>query len=223
MMIKAVIFDLDGVITDSAKFHFLAWKSLADKLGIDFDEVYNEQLKGISRLESLDLILKKGNQQDDFTLEEKEMMATEKNTEYKELIKTMTEEDLLPGIKELLVELKQNGIKTAIASVSHNAFYIIEKLGLTSAFDHIVDAAEVKRAKPFPDIFLEGAKALAVDRAECVGIEDAKAGITAIKSAGMYAIGVGTKEQMKEADLILPDTSGLTLQIIEDAFHSYKF
>lgn len=218
-MLKAVIFDLDGVITDSAQFHYLAWKNLADKLGIDFDEDYNEKLKGVSRLESLDLILENGNQKDSFTQEEKEKMATEKNEEYKTLIRTITPQDILPGIKELLDELKYNEIKTAIASVSHNAFYIIERLGLQDSFDYIVNAAEVKRAKPYPDIFLAGAAAVGVEPTECVGIEDAKAGITAIKAAKMYAIGVGTKDQMREADLILSTTKELTLDLIREHFN----
>lgn len=215
-MLKAVLFDLDGVITDSAKFHYRAWKALADRLDIPFDEVYNEQLKGVSRMESLELILINGNQQNAFTLQEKEQMAEEKNKVYQELIAEMTPEEVLPGIKELLGELKAHGIKTGIASVSRNAFYIINRLGLSDVFDHIVDAAQVERAKPFPDIFLEGAKALGVEAKNCVGIEDAKAGIAAIKAANMYAIGVGTKDQMQGADLILSSTSELSYKLIQD-------
>lgn len=152
-MLKAIMFDLDGVITDSAKFHYLAWKELADELKIPFDEEYNEKLKGVSRMESLDLILENGQQKDKFTESQKMEMAEKKNDNYKELIKQIEPKDILPGIKELLVELKQEGIKTGIASVSRNAFFIIDRLGLNDYFDHIVDAAQVKNAKPFPDIF----------------------------------------------------------------------
>lgn len=218
-MLKAVIFDLDGVITDSARYHFLAWKSLADRLGIAFDEAYNEKLKGVSRMESLDLILENGKQKDNFTEDEKIKMADEKNEEYKKLIGSMTPADILPGVKEFLEQLKENGIKTALASVSRNAFFIIDRLELNEYFDYIADAAKVEKAKPFPDIFLVGAKALSVDAEECVGVEDARAGIEAIKAAGMKAVGVGTAEQMKDADLILESTAQLSLSLIKDTFH----
>lgn len=217
-MLKAVIFDLDGVITDSAKYHYLAWKELADELDIDFDEEYNEKLKGVSRMESLDLILQNKNLQDSFTLEEKTAMAEKKNTNYVKLIQQITPDDVLPGIKEFLAALKKENIKTAIASVSRNAFFIIDKLELNDSFDYIVDAAEIANAKPFPDIFLAGAKAVGVQPAECVGVEDAKAGIEAIKRANMKAVGVGTADQMAEADMILASTQELNLDRIKSAF-----
>lgn len=218
-MLKAVIFDLDGVITDSAKYHYLAWKELADELGIEFDEAYNEKLKGVSRMESLELILRNGAVQDKYTQEEKICMAEKKNNNYKELIKQIIPADVLPGIKEFLEELRRGGIKTAIASVSRNAFFIINKLELDAYFDFIVDAASVKNAKPYPDIFLAGAASVSALPEECIGIEDAKAGITAIKRAGMKAVGVGTKEQMAEADLILEDTKDLHLESLKKIFN----
>lgn len=216
--LKAVIFDLDGVITDSARYHYLAWKTLADKLNINFDEEYNEKLKGVSRLESLDLILQNGNMKDSFSVEEKEKMANDKNEYYKELIKEITPKDILPGIKELLIELKSKEIKTAIASVSKNAFAIIDNLKLNEYFDYIVDAAKVERAKPYPDIFLNAAQTLGISPKDCVGIEDAKAGIQAIKSANMAAIGVGTPSQMEGADIILECTSKLSLELLNSLF-----
>lgn len=215
-MLKAVLFDLDGVITDSAQYHYLAWKQLADKLGIPFDEVYNEKLKGVSRMDSLNLILRNGNMECFFSEEEKEVLAEEKNNNYKKLISRITPADILPGIKELLVELKDHNVKTCVCSVSKNAFYIIERLGLNGYFDHIIDAAKIKNAKPESDIFAIGAYILQADPVNCVGIEDAKAGIEAIHKAGIKAVGVGSCEQMQEADLILENTGKLNYHILNE-------
>ena len=217
--LKAVIFDLDGVITDSARFHYAAWKELANRLNIPFDLEYNEKLKGVSRMESLDLILKNGGQENSFTQTEKEKMADEKNENYKQLIKQITKNDILPGILPFLQQLKSENIRTAIASVSKNAFDIISRLEVGEYFDYIVDAALVERAKPFPDIFLEAAKALDVSADECIAIEDARAGIDAINSAGMGSVGVGTKEEMEKADLILSGTDKLELGMLMEFFH----
>lgn len=216
--LKAVVFDLDGVLTDSAKYHYQAWKMLADKLGIPFDEEYNEKLKGVSRMESLELILQNGNAQDKYTQEEKVAMATEKNEFYKQLLHQITPEDVLPGIHDFLEQLKAAGIKTAVASVSHNAPFILERLELDKYFDYICDAAQVPRAKPFPDIFLSAAQNLGVDPANCIGVEDAQAGIQAINAAGMMSVGVGTESQMQEAKLILPSTAKLGLGMLKEYF-----
>lgn len=216
--LKAVVFDLDGVLTDSAKYHYQAWKMLADKLGIPFDEEYNEKLKGVSRMESLELILQNGNAQDKYTQEEKVAMATEKNEFYKQLLHQITPEDVLPGIHDFLEQLKAVGIKTAVASVSHNAPFILERLELDKYFDYICDAAQVPRAKPFPDIFLSAAQNLGVDPANCIGVEDAQAGIQAINAAGMMSVGVGTESQMQEAKLILPSTAKLELGMLKEYF-----
>lgn len=214
-MLKAVIFDLDGVVTDSAVYHYQAWKLIADKLSIPFDSNYNEKLKGVSRMESLNLILDNGKGRDAYSLEEKEQLAFEKNENYKELIKQITPEDLLPGIKKLLTELKVHNIKIALASVSRNAAFIIEQLQVGSYFDYIADAGKVERSKPFPDIFLDCSDNLNVNPWDCIGVEDAKAGIEAIHRAGMKAVGVGTKEQMQDADLILEGTGQLSLDILK--------
>ena len=216
--LKAVVFDLDGVLTDSAKYHYQAWKMLADKLGIPFDEKYNEKLKGVSRMESLELILQNGNAQDKYTQKEKVAMATEKNEFYKQLLHQITPEDVLPGIHDFLEQLKAVGIKTAVASVSHNAPFILERLELDKYFDYICDAAQVPRAKPFPDIFLSAAQNLGVDPANCIGVEDAQAGIQAINAAGMMSVGVGTESQMQEAKLILPSTAKLGLGMLKEYF-----
>lgn len=215
-MLKAVLFDLDGVITDSAQYHYQAWKMLADRLNIPFDEAYNEKLKGVSRMNSLHLILRNGGREDSYSQEEKDALADEKNNNYKELIKQITPNDILPGIKELLIELKDHNVKTCVCSVSKNAFFIIDKLGLNGYFDHITDAARIKNAKPDSDIFAIGAYVLGAKPEECVGIEDAKAGIEAIQKAGIKAVGVGTPEQMKDADLVLGSTGELNYSILNE-------
>ena len=216
--LKAVIFDLDGVVTDSAKYHYLAWKELADELNIPFDEEYNEKLKGVSRMESLELILKNGNAENNYSAEEKARLADKKNEHYKELIKEITPADMLPGIENFLKEIKANNIKTALASVSKNAPFIIKQLQAERYFDYIADAAAVPNAKPFPDIFLVGAEALEVKPENCIGVEDARTGIEAIHRAGMLAVGVGTPAEMEEADLVLT-TSELNLELIVDKFN----
>jgi len=210
-MLKAVIFDLDGVVTDSAVYHYRAWKRIAEKLEIPFDETYNEKLKGVSRMESLNLILDNGKGHDSYTEEEKEKLTFEKNEYYRELIRQITPKDLLPGIGELLVELKEAGISVGLASVSRNAEFIIRQLNVQEKFDYIADAAKVARSKPYPDIFLDCATHLDALPSECIGVEDAKAGIEAIKRAGMKAVGVGNAKQMQEADLILNGTGELSL------------
>lgn len=215
--IRAVIFDLDGVITDSARYHFLAWKELADELGIPFDEAYNEKLKGVSRMESLELVLANGNACDRYSDAEKERMAEKKNDNYKELIRQITPADILPGIQDFLDELKQEGIRIALASVSMNAPFIIRQLELQPYFDYIADAAKVPNAKPFPDIFLAGMQEFGLKPEECIGVEDARTGIEAIHRAGMKAVGVGTPAEMEEADLLLT-TADLSLNTIRDAF-----
>lgn len=213
---KAVIFDLDGVITDTAEYHYLAWKSLADELQLPFDKQYNEKLKGVSRMESLELILALGNIS--YTEEEKKSLAEKKNDLYKEMINQVTPKDLLPGIESLLVELKEAGIKTALASASKNAPFILDRLGVTHYFTHVVDVNLIKQGKPDPEIFLTGAAKLGVSPEDCIGIEDAEAGIESILSAGMYAVGVGTPAQMQKADLIVSSTAELSLTLLKENF-----
>lgn len=213
---KAVIFDLDGVITDTAEYHYLAWKSLADELNLPFDKEFNEKLKGVSRMESLELILSLGDMA--YSDEEKKALAEKKNDLYKEMIAKVTPADLLPGIESLLKELQEAGIGTALASASKNAPFILDRLGVTHYFNHVVDVNLIKQGKPDPEIFLTGAAKLGVLPEDCVGIEDAEAGIESILSAGMYAVGVGTPAQMQKADLIVSSTAELSLSLLKENF-----
>jgi len=219
---QAVLFDLDGVITDSAEFHYLAWKNLANRLGIPFDREINERLKGVPRMDSLEIILEKDSVPNRYSEEEKEALAKEKNDEYVILINTITPKDILPGIHELLVDLKDRGIKTAIASASKNAPLIVERLEVGHLFDYVADAGAVKQQKPAPDIFLACSDYLSISPASCVGVEDAAAGIIAIKAAGMAAIGIGSPDNLKGADLLLPTTAELTYERIEEAYSKVR-
>lgn len=185
-MIKGFIFDLDGVLTDTAEYHYQAWKRLADKLAIPLDREMNEQLKGISRMDSLDRILALGDPTKSYTTEEKERLADEKNEDYKKLILNVTPADLLPGIADLLADLKTAGIRLALASASKNGPVIMEKLGIADLFDTVVDPAGLKNGKPDPEIFSKGAQQLQLKPTECVGVEDAQAGIAAINAAGIF-------------------------------------
>lgn len=220
--LKAVIFDLDGVITDTAEYHYLAWKALGEEVGVPFTREFNEELKGVSRMDSLEKILALGNKQSDFTQKEKESMAQRKNEHYVRLIEGITPTDILPGIQELIAEIKNNGYKLGLASVSKNAFSVMDKLELTGQFDVIVDAAKIKKGKPDPEIFLTGAHMLGVQPEECLGIEDAAAGVDSIKGAGMFAVGIGNKETLAKADLIYNSTAEVTLDVITEAYNNSK-
>ena len=211
---EAIIFDLDGVITDTAEYHYLAWKQLGEELDIPFNRDFNERLKGVSRTDSLELILKYGNREDDFTIEEKEALATKKNNHYVELIKQVSPNDLLPGIFDFLIELKKVDLKIAMASASKNAFTVTMALGIMDYFDHIVDAATVVNSKPHPEVFLKAAAAICVLPENCVGIEDAAAGVVAINDANMFSVGIGDRDVLSHAKMILSSTEELCLSII---------
>ena len=187
---------------------------MADRLGIQLDRKMNEQLKGISRMDSLDRILAIGNQMDRYTLEEKEKLADEKNEDYKELILEVTPNDLLPGIANLLADLRAKDIRLALASASKNGPVIMERLGIADMFDTVVDPATLAKGKPDPEIFIKGAQQLKLKPIECVGVEDAQAGIKSINAAGIFSVGVGTKEMMKEADYAVTSTQELKLEEI---------
>lgn len=218
--LDAVVFDLDGVITDTAHFHFLAWKKLAEELGIPFDEVFNEKLKGISRMDSLDLILQNGNQRDRFTDGEKREMAGRKNRHYQELLKELGPDDILPGILELIAEIKGEGLPIALASVSKNAQTVLKALDLETAFDYVVDAATVRNSKPDPEIFLTACEKLGALPEHSIGIEDALAGIAAIKASGMFAVGVGPA--LIGADYRVDTTAELDWSRIKEAYENYS-
>jgi beta-phosphoglucomutase len=222
-MIEAFIFDLDGVITDTAHYHYLAWKELGEKIDIKIDEEFNESLKGISRMESLERILIHGNKQNDFTIEEKEKMAHDKNKYYVELIKNVTPKDILPGIKDLLNEIKDNNIKIGLASASKNAVMVLKNLDLYDYFDFIADAAKCKNSKPDPEIFIMAANGLSVDHINCIGIEDASAGVEAINTANMYSVGIGDKLILNKAKLIFENTSQLSFEEIMKNYKCIKY
>lgn len=215
IMIKGLIFDLDGVITDTAEYHYLAWKSLAKKLDIKIDREFNEQLKGISRMDSLDLILKHGNKENEYTEEDKLKLAAQKNEEYQTYIEKITSDDLLPGIELLLKEAKEKEMGMALASASKNGPKIIKQLGIDDLFKGtVVDPASLKAGKPAPEIFLKGAELLGLEPNECIGLEDAEAGVESINAAGIFSVGVGSKSAMAKADYIVESTKELTLNDI---------
>jgi beta-phosphoglucomutase len=199
---QAALFDLDGVIVDTAKFHYLAWRELANGLGFDLSEAQNEQLKGISRMESLDIILGFGG----VALEpaEKVRLATIKNARYVELIKEIDASEILRGAKEYLLALRARGVKIALGSASKNAEVILQNLGVRNLFDVVIDGNKISKSKPDPEVFLLGAKGVGVAPAACVVYEDAAAGIQAAKAGGMYAVGIGHAENLPGADVVVP-------------------
>ncbi|EAG7781405.1 beta-phosphoglucomutase [Listeria monocytogenes] len=211
--LKGVVFDLDGVITDTAHYHYLAWKKTAESIGIEFDEAFNENLKGVSRIDSLLLILRKDGRENDFTEEQIEALAADKNDFYVSLLKEITPADILPGIKELIVDLKKQNLKCAIASVSKNARTVLSALEMEQEFDYIVDAAKITKSKPDPEIFVEACRGLGLETSEVVGIEDAQAGIEAINAAGIVSVGVGSG--LRDADMTVKSTGLLDLRILE--------
>lgn len=221
-MIKGFVFDLDGVLTDTAEYHYLAWQELGKKIGISIDRVFNEQLKGISRMDSLERILAYGHKSDVYSEEEKLKLAEEKNEDYKKLITKISSANLLPGIKEFMAELKRADMKLALASASKNGPDILNLLGIADIFDTIVDPAALVNGKPDPEIFIKGAKQLNLSPEECIGVEDAEAGIQSINAAGMFSVGVGTKESMKFADMFVLETAQLNVASILAAAQKKK-
>jgi len=197
---KAFIFDLDGVIVDTAKYHFLAWKNLANELGFDFTEAQNELLKGVSRVKSLEIILNIGK----VTLSEEKTQAflVKKNEEYLAFINKMTADEILPGVLKVLTFLKDNNIPFALGSASKNARFILEQVGIIELFDAIVDGNDVSKAKPDPEVFLIGAEKLNVAPENCVVFEDAIAGVEAANNAGMLSIGIGSEDVLTEANSV---------------------
>ncbi len=210
---KAFIFDLDGVIVDTAKFHFLAWKELANELGFDFTESQNEQLKGVSRVKSLEILLDIGGVQ--LTDDRKARLMYEKNERYLEYISKMDESDILPGIKDLLIFLKEQKIPVALGSASKNAKIILKNLHLQDFFNAIVDGNDVTKAKPDPEVFTIAARKLQVKNENCIVIEDSVAGIQAANIAKMTSIGIGDRNTLYEADFILDNTKQLTTDFVK--------
>ena len=211
--IKAALFDLDGVLVDTAKYHYLAWKRLAEELSIEFSVEDNEKLKGVSRMQSLEIILELGNTKLDN--ERKIQLAEKKNIWYVEYISKLTPEDILPGVIGFLKSTKANNIKIALGSASKNSMLILESLNLTNYFDAIIDGTKVSKAKPDPEVFLKGAEALNVLPSQCIVFEDAEAGVEAAINAGMYCIGIGSKDILKKAHLVLPGFSDITFDKLQ--------
>ena len=208
-MIKACIFDLDGVIVDTARYHFIAWKELAEELGIEFTEKDNERLKGVSRMRSLDILLELGNIV--LPQQKKEELAKKKNDNYRSYILKMTPEEILPGALDFIRELKNNNILIALGSASKNAMTILDRLELTPWFDAIIDGTKVSAAKPDPEVFLKGAEALNVDPQNCVVFEDAEAGVEAALRGGMKCVGIGSAQTLGKAHLVVAGLNEMNL------------
>lgn len=209
MKIKGCIFDLDGVVVDTAKYHYLAWKRLANELGFDFTEEQNERLKGVSRVRSLEILLEIGNKS--ASQEQKDEYAAKKNGWYLEYITKMTPDEILPGVMDFFAELKQAGIKCALGSASKNAVTILKQINMLDEFDAIVDGNAVSKAKPDPEVFLKGAEGLSLKPEDCVVFEDAEAGVEAAKNANMLCIGIGSADVLGKADEVVADLQGFTL------------
>ncbi|ELY8292352.1 beta-phosphoglucomutase [Enterococcus sp. AZ120] len=208
------IFDLDGVITDTAKFHYQAWKALADSLCIPIDETFNETLKGISRMDSLDRILAHGHRENAFTPAEKEALAQQKNDHYVQLLEHLTTEDVLPGVVPLLQQAQARHIPCAVASASKNAPLILEKLGVRAYFATIVDPDSLSKGKPDPEIFLAAADSIGVLPQNAIGFEDAQSGIDGLKAAGIYAVGLSASQPLIGADMQVSEMTELSVDAL---------
>jgi len=209
---KAFIFDLDGVIVDTAKYHYLAWRNLANSLGFDFTEEQNEHLKGVSRVKSLEILLEIGN----INLSEgqKKALLDEKNNEYLEYVNKMTPDEILPGVINVLDFLDKKGVKFALGSASKNASLILEKVDLLGRFTALVDGNDVSKAKPDPEVFLIAASKLKKDPENCIVVEDAIAGIQAANKAKMLSVGIGSREVLNEANYVFKDMNEIKSEFL---------
>lgn len=210
---KAFIFDLDGVIVDTAKYHFLAWKKIANSLGIDFTHDHNELLKGVSRVRSLDIILELGNVQ--ASQEDKDKWLIQKNEDYLTYLVDMDESEILPGIMPILRFLKEKNQGIALGSASKNAKPILEKTGIMSYFDIVVDGNDVANAKPDPEVFLQAARLLNAKNEDAIVFEDSVAGVQAANIANMTSVGIGDEEVLYEANYIFKDSTQIDISFIE--------
>lgn len=210
--IKGCIFDLDGVIVDTAKYHFLAWERLADELNIDFNEENNERFKGVSRMRCLNILLEIGNMELDD--DEKYHLSEKKNNWYLEYISKINKSDILPGAERFINSAKEAELKVGLGSASKNTMAILSGLDLVSKFDSIVDGNRVSKAKPDPEVFLLCAKDMGLSPENCVVFEDAYAGILAAKNANMLTIGIGSANLLKKADKVIPSFDGITIDIL---------
>ena len=216
---KGVLFDLDGIVTDTATYHFTAWSQLVkDEFGLKLPKSIEERTKGVSREDSLKIILEELN----LSVDEEQFqdLANKKNKCYIESLEKLTDKDILPGIKELINDLKQKGVKIALASASHNGPFILEKIGLFDSFDTIVDPGKLSRGKPDPEIFEVASAQLGLTPKDCVGIEDSIAGIQAINSAGSCSIGVGD-DKLSEAFRRVSSTKELSVTLLQDSWKNF--
>jgi len=207
LALRAFIFDLDGVITDTAEYHYRAWKRLADEEGLPFTREENEHLRGVARRESLMLILK-GRTVPEARIQE---MMDRKTRYYLELVREVSPDDLLPGVKELLEEIRLAGMKSALGSASKNAGEVLDRLGIRSMLDAVSDGYSVERQKPAPDLFLDAARKLGLSPEQCAVVEDAAAGIEAARAGGFRSIGLGPGERVGLADAVFPSLAGVRL------------
>jgi len=212
-MIKAAIFDLDGVIVDTAHYHYIAWKRLASEFNVNLTIEQNERLKGVSRMRSLEIILELGNIQ--LSEEEKEKLATKKNAWFVEYIESIRPEEIFTGVKELIEAMKQRGLKIALASSSKNAPRVVELLKVADLFDTMVDGGMITHTKPHPEIFLLAASKLNIPPSECVVFEDAEAGMEAALAAGMKCVGVGSMAQLSKAHKVISKTGDFQLNWLD--------
>ncbi len=210
--LKSVIFDLDGVIADTARFHYQAWKKLASEIGINLTYEFNENLKGVGRMESLDLILTLIDK--DFSKKEKMELANKKNGYYIQFINRMASSDLLPGVVKCFETLKDNNIKVVLASASKNSSDVINRLEIEKYFDYIVSGKDISKSKPDPEIFIKAAQGIEAATKNCIGIEDSVAGILAINACNMFSIGIGDKEDLHRADICLKNLTEFNLKDI---------
>lgn len=218
-MLKACIFDLDGVVVATAKYHFLAWKRLANEFGFDFNEQLNEKLKGVSRKESLEFILKWG--AINISESEKEAAAKRKNDWYIDYVSNMTSDEILPGLVSFLDELKANDIRIALGSASRNCMMCLERIGLQHYFDVIIDGNIVETAKPNPDVFLRASSEMGLKPFQCVVFEDAQVGIEAANAGGFFSIGVGDEAVLESANLVIASFENFNLNKLREALINF--
>lgn len=214
-MTKGLLFDLDGVIVDTAKYHYLAWKQLAAELGIQFDEKDNERLKGVSRMANFEIILSLDSRT--MPQEEKEACCKKKNDIYVAYINKLQQEEILPGVREFIEDTRKKGYKIALGSVSKNAPLILERLAITDLFDKIIDGTKVEKAKPDPEVFLKGAQELEIQPEDCIVFEDSVAGIEAAHNGGMKAVGIGKKVMLAESDLVIPGFANIDIDTLRNS------
>ena len=219
-MLKGLLFDLDGVLADTAQYHLLAWRELAERLNIDLPAAADADLRGRSRLDSLNLLLQYGHELEQFSAAEKASLMAEKNRHYQALVKRLTPQALLPGIADLLAAAQADGVMMAVASSSQNAPLILDQLGIADFFAGVADPTKVQHGKPAPDIYQAAQALLGLDADEVIGFEDAPAGVAAIKAAGQFAVGIGDDWVLRAADIIVPTTADLNYGQLKQAFNA---